>query len=119
MKIILWPLCKETSKDAKESFQDKSHDNVCALVFEIYDKVTCLTNKLRSLMFAGTSVMKVIATDADEVGNDNSLIAYSLVDQKPNHDMFYITKDGIIKVKRATLDREVVYNSTVSTKRLN
>lgn len=119
MKIILWPLCKETSKDVKESFQDKSHGNVCAVVFEIYDKVTCLTSKLRSLMFAGTSVMKVNATDADEVGNDNSLIAYSLVDQKPNHDMFYITKDGIIKVKRATLDREVVYNSTVSTKRLN
>lgn len=54
--------------------------------------------------------MKVLATDADEPGNDNSLIAYSLLEQKPNHDMFYITKDGTIKVKKNTLDREVVYN---------
>lgn len=67
-------------------------------------------------MLAGTSVMKVNATDADEPGNDNSKIAYSLVDQKPNDDMFYITKDGVIKVKKATLDREVVY--TFSTKRV-
>lgn len=81
---------------------------MCIQRYFKYQKVPCLTSKLRSLMLAGTSVMKVIATDADEVGNENSLIAYSLVDQKPNHDMFYITKDGIIKVKKATLDREVV-----------
>lgn len=118
IKMILWPLCKETKKDVKESFNDKSHDNVCATVFEMYDKVTFLSSKLLSFMLAGTSVMKVIATDADEIGNDNSLIAYSLLDQKPNHDMFYITKDGIIKVKKSTLDREVVYKSTVFTKRL-
>lgn len=92
---------------------------MCAVVFEIYDKVTYLTSKLRSLMFPGTSVVKVNATDADQDNNPNSQIAYSLVDQKPNHDMFKITKDGIITVKRATLDKEVVYNSTVSTKRLN
>lgn len=59
---------------------------------------------------AGTSVMKVLATDADEPSNENSMIAYSLLDQKPNHDMFYITKDGIIKVKKNTLDREVGWN---------
>lgn len=54
--------------------------------------------------------MKVLATDADEPSSENSAIAYSLLDQKPNHDMFYITQDGIIKVKKNTLDREVVYN---------
>lgn len=54
--------------------------------------------------------MKVLATDADDPDNENSQIAYSLLDQKPNHDMFYITQDGIIKVKKNTLDREVVYN---------
>lgn len=59
------------------------------------------------LMLTDTPVMTVNATDADEPGNDNSKIAYTLVDQKPAHGMFYITREGIIKVKKATLDREV------------
>eukprot|EP00064_Thunnus_orientalis_P005390 superscaffoldBa00000525_g5404 len=54
----------------------------------------------------GTSVMKVIATDADEPGNENSQIAYTIVDQNPPNDMFSMTKDGTIYVKRPDLDRE-------------
>ncbi|XP_053178220.1 desmoglein-2.1-like [Scomber japonicus] len=55
---------------------------------------------------AGTSVMKVVATDADEPGNNNSKIAYSLGSQNPPHDMFSITSDGTIYVKSPELDRE-------------
>lgn len=51
--------------------------------------------------------MKVIATDADEPGNENSQIAYTIVDQNPPNDMFSMTKDGTIYVKRPDLDREV------------
>lgn len=51
--------------------------------------------------------MKVVATDADEPGNDNSKIAYSLGSQNPPHDMFSITSDGTIYVKSPELDREV------------
>lgn len=59
------------------------------------------------LLLTDTPVMTVIATDADEPGNMNSKIAYTIVDQKPAHGMFYITREGIIKVKKDTLDREV------------
>lgn len=55
--------------------------------------------------FTGTSVMKITATDADEPGNKNSMIAYSIINQNPA-DMFYIRNDGTIYVKNA-LDREV------------
>lgn len=58
-------------------------------------------------LFTGTSVVKINATDADEPGNENSKIAYSIVNQYPPHDMFYITKDGTLHVKKPTLDREV------------
>uniref|UniRef100_A0A3Q3WA96 Cadherin domain-containing protein n=1 Tax=Mola mola TaxID=94237 RepID=A0A3Q3WA96_MOLML len=56
---------------------------------------------------AGTSVVKINATDADEPGNENSQIAYTIVNQNPSHDMFYITNDGTIHVKKPTLDREI------------
>lgn len=58
-------------------------------------------------LFTGTSVVKINATDADEPGNENSQIAYTIVNQNPSHDMFYITNDGTIHVKKPTLDREV------------
>lgn len=50
--------------------------------------------------------MTITATDADEEGNENSQIAFSILDQTPAGDMFYITNDGTIFVK-STLDREV------------
>ncbi|XP_069007189.1 desmoglein-2.1-like [Embiotoca jacksoni] len=55
---------------------------------------------------AGTSVMTVVATDADEPGNINSKIAYTLIDQKPPDDIFTINTNGTIYVKRPILDRE-------------
>lgn len=58
------------------------------------------------LFLTGTSVMRIIATDADEEGNENSQIAFSIVDQKPAGEMFYISNDGTVYVKNA-LDREV------------
>ncbi|XP_047443630.1 cadherin-2-like [Mugil cephalus] len=54
----------------------------------------------------GTSVMKVVATDDDEPGNINSIIAYSLISQNPPDDMFYMNRDGTIYVKKPLLDRE-------------
>ncbi|KAK5609285.1 hypothetical protein CRENBAI_012822 [Crenichthys baileyi] len=54
---------------------------------------------------AGTSVTIINATDADEPGTNNAKIAYSIIDQKPHH-YFGITKDGMIFVQNAMLDRE-------------
>lgn len=53
----------------------------------------------------GTSVLKITATDADEPGNLNSQIAYSIVSQDPAN-MFFIKNDGTICV-RTPPDREV------------
>lgn len=50
--------------------------------------------------------MKLTATDADEPGTENSQIAYTIIDQTPDDDMFYIGHDGTIFVKNL-LDREV------------
>uniref|UniRef100_A0AAZ3NMA9 Cadherin domain-containing protein n=1 Tax=Oncorhynchus tshawytscha TaxID=74940 RepID=A0AAZ3NMA9_ONCTS len=56
----------------------------------------------------GTSIMTLTATDADEPGNENSKIAYTIIKQEPpGESMFHITKDGVLKVKQPTLDREV------------
>ena len=52
--------------------------------------------------------MKISATDADEQGHENSQIAYSIINQNPPDDMFYIATDGTIYVKKL-LDREVQY----------
>ncbi|KAM7410640.1 hypothetical protein PAMA_001872 [Pampus argenteus] len=70
---------------------------------------------------ADTLVMKIIATDADEPGNDNSKIAYSIIDQSPDDDMFYMKPDGTIYVKKPVLDREKVdkYVLTVKGQDLN
>ncbi|KAM4574212.1 desmoglein-2.1-like [Fundulus diaphanus] len=54
---------------------------------------------------AGTTVMIVNATDADEEKTDNSKIAYSIINQKPNA-YFGISKDGLLFVQNAMLDRE-------------
>uniref|UniRef100_A0A3B5A4F8 Cadherin domain-containing protein n=1 Tax=Stegastes partitus TaxID=144197 RepID=A0A3B5A4F8_9TELE len=55
----------------------------------------------------GTLVMKVNATDADEPGNNNSMIAYSIIEQRPPDDMFYMDRNGNIYVNKLGLDREV------------
>ncbi|KAK5906714.1 hypothetical protein CesoFtcFv8_004635 [Champsocephalus esox] len=54
----------------------------------------------------GTSVMKIMATDADEPGNTNSQIAYTILDQSPPDEMFGISQDGTVFVKNPALDRE-------------
>lgn len=53
--------------------------------------------------------MKITATDADEKGNKNSQIAYSMVSQSPPSDMFSMSSDGNIYVNNNGLDREVQY----------
>ncbi|XP_076581888.1 desmoglein-2.1-like [Chaetodon auriga] len=70
---------------------------------------------------AGTSVMKITATDADEPGNENSQIVYSIVNQNPPDDMFYMTRNGTIYVKNSALDREKTdqYTLTVRGQDLN
>ncbi|XP_041659024.1 desmoglein-2-like [Cheilinus undulatus] len=56
---------------------------------------------------AGTVVMRVIATDADEANTINSKIKYSIVEQSNLGGMFYINaQTGEVIVHRTTLDRE-------------
>lgn len=91
-------------------------DNDNSPVFGVIDP-----GEVDELSPAGTSVMKVTATDADEPGNENSQIAYTIVDQNPPHDMFYMNTDGTICVKKPLLDREKAdqYILTVKGKDLN
>ncbi|XP_042370453.1 desmoglein-4-like, partial [Plectropomus leopardus] len=63
-----------------------------------------------------TQVMKLTATDLDEPGHKNSMIAYSIVDQKPSDGMFSISKDGTIFVQKSTLDREIADQYTLTVK---
>ncbi|XP_069378761.1 desmoglein-2.1 isoform X2 [Paralichthys olivaceus] len=60
--------------------------------------------------------MAITATDADEPGNENSQIAYSIIDQNPPSNMFYITNDGTIFVNKPYLDREKVDHYTLTVK---
>ncbi|XP_070700781.1 desmoglein-2-like protein [Pempheris klunzingeri] len=56
---------------------------------------------------AGTVVMKVIATDADQAGTLNSKIYYSIVEDSNTAGMFFIDSvTGEVKVRQNTLDRE-------------
>ncbi|XP_071393559.1 desmoglein-2.1-like [Centroberyx affinis] len=69
-----------------------------------------------------TFVLKVTASDLDEPWNENSRIAYTIVDQQPpGEHMFRITRDGEIRVKQPTLDRELhdTYILTVKGQDLN
>ncbi|XP_061636596.1 desmoglein-2.1-like isoform X2 [Phyllopteryx taeniolatus] len=70
---------------------------------------------------AGTPVTRVTATDADEPGNPNSQLLYTIVKQEPPHNMFRINKDGNIYVDKSTLDREETdqYFVTVQAQDLN
>ncbi|KAL3976949.1 uncharacterized protein ACER0C_020438 [Sarotherodon galilaeus] len=70
----------------------------------------------------GTFVTTVTAFDADEPGNENSQIAYSIIDQNPADEMFYIDRqNGSIFVKRPVLDRETCskYILTIKGQDLN
>ncbi|XP_053735170.1 desmoglein-2.1-like isoform X1 [Synchiropus splendidus] len=58
------------------------------------------------LSSTGTFVAKANATDADEPGNPNSQIKYSILSEDPPEGMFYITGDGHIHVNKPLLDRE-------------
>lgn len=60
---------------------------------------------------ADFDIIKVVATDLDEPGNDNSEIRYSIVSQDPEFpapSMFVINPiNGVIRVHADGLDREV------------
>uniref|UniRef100_A0A667Y0I7 Cadherin domain-containing protein n=1 Tax=Myripristis murdjan TaxID=586833 RepID=A0A667Y0I7_9TELE len=77
--------------------------------------------KVNELSPAGTLVMKITAYDADEPGNENSQIAYSIVSQDPPGGMFDISRDGNIYVTQSTLDREkhATYTLVVKGQDLN
>ncbi|XP_019733901.1 cadherin-4-like [Hippocampus comes] len=70
---------------------------------------------------AGTPVTTVTATDADEQGNPNSQLLYTIVKQTPPHNMFRMHNDGNIYVDKSTLDRETTdqYFVTVQAQDLN
>uniref|UniRef100_A0A3Q0QVB1 Cadherin domain-containing protein n=1 Tax=Amphilophus citrinellus TaxID=61819 RepID=A0A3Q0QVB1_AMPCI len=55
-----------------------------------------IVGKVDELSPPGTLVMKLMATDADEPNNPNSQIAYTIIDQNPPDDMFYMNSDGIV-----------------------
>ncbi|XP_028817123.1 desmoglein-3-like isoform X2 [Denticeps clupeoides] len=69
------------------------------------------------LSAAGTSIMTISATDADEPCNINSKIRYSITKQEPPSPklMFEISPDGELRVKEPDLDRELyaMYKLTV------
>uniref|UniRef100_UPI001ED82BB2 desmoglein-2-like n=1 Tax=Scatophagus argus TaxID=75038 RepID=UPI001ED82BB2 len=76
--------------------------------------------EVQELTPPGTSIQKITATDADEPGNENSQIAYSIVNQNPPNGMFGISTDGTIFVNNL-LDREKAdqYTLTVRGQDLN
>lgn len=58
--------------------------------------------------FLGTTVMIIIATDADDKNTDNAKISYSIVEHTNMGGMFMInSQTGEVSVRRNTLDREV------------
>ncbi|NXF85925.1 DSG2 protein, partial [Eubucco bourcierii] len=61
---------------------------------------------IEELSEAGTLVMRINATDADEPNNLNSKIAFRIVSQSPS-DAFNMNKDtGEVRVAKINLDRE-------------
>ncbi|NXR15649.1 DSG2 protein, partial [Semnornis frantzii] len=61
---------------------------------------------IEELSEAGTLVMRINATDADEPNNLNSKIAFRIVSQSPS-DAFNMVKDtGEVRVAKINLDRE-------------
>ncbi|KAM4548234.1 desmoglein-2.1-like [Odontesthes bonariensis] len=87
----------EKKIDLRIKVQDQNDNNP---VFGAFEPVEIPENSP-----PGTSVTKVFATDADEPGNVNSVIAYTLIDQNPPGDMFRMNLDGTVFVKKS-LDRE-------------
>ncbi|KAK7158498.1 hypothetical protein R3I94_004963 [Phoxinus phoxinus] len=85
-------------------------ENDCTPVFNL------TTGSVHELSARDTSVMKITATDADEEGNPNSQISYSIV-QESHADMFYINREtGWIHVMHNTLDREKKDTYTLTIK---
>lgn len=75
-----------------------------AILFVSFRSYDCFI----SCCFSGSFVMKVTATDADEPWTLNSMISYTIINQNPPDDMFYINRDdGSIFVKKPLLEREV------------
>ncbi|XP_068789882.1 desmoglein-2 isoform X2 [Struthio camelus] len=73
---------------------------------------------IEELSKAGTIVMRINATDADEPNNLNSKIAFRIVSQNPS-SAFHISKDtGEVQVAAINLDREThsSYSLTVEAK---
>ncbi|CAJ1072357.1 desmoglein-2-like [Xyrichtys novacula] len=71
---------------------------------------------------AGTVVMKVIATDADQENTPHSLLSYNIVQQSNTAGMFYMnSRTGEVMVQRSTLDRETqdTYKLTISASDMN
>ncbi|XP_034559697.1 desmoglein-2-like [Notolabrus celidotus] len=71
---------------------------------------------------AGTVVMKVIATDADEENTLRSMLSYSIVEHSSTAGMFYMnSRTGEVMVQRNSLDRERqdTYKLTIRASDLN
>lgn len=82
--------------------------NECEIKFCLKFKIQIKLSFVFSFNATDTLVTTVTAFDADEPGNLNSQIAYSIIVQNPAEDVFYIDRQsGSIFVKRPVLDREV------------
>uniref|UniRef100_A0A3B4BCB0 Cadherin domain-containing protein n=1 Tax=Periophthalmus magnuspinnatus TaxID=409849 RepID=A0A3B4BCB0_9GOBI len=97
------------------------------LVIKVLDENDCApvvklqTGSVKESSAAGTFVMKVIATDADEENTVYSQIAYSIV-RSSSSSMFSINaQTGEIMVSRNTLDRETqdIYKLMIQVADLN
>ncbi|XP_034039169.1 desmoglein-2-like [Thalassophryne amazonica] len=89
----------EKDIDLKITVED---ENDCPPVIEIQQ-----IGYVKEASAAGTAIMRVRATDADQPNHPNSQIRYSIVEQGSSAGMFFIDPDtGDIMVQRNTLDRE-------------
>uniref|UniRef100_A0A8B9HNV3 Cadherin domain-containing protein n=1 Tax=Astyanax mexicanus TaxID=7994 RepID=A0A8B9HNV3_ASTMX len=96
----------EKDIDLRIEVQDQ---NDCSPVFNIQ-----AVGSVYELSETGTYIINITATDADKPNTPHSQIAYSIVEQSPAGNLFYIDRgSGKIFVSRSSLDREVQESYTL------
>ncbi|KAM6918216.1 LOW QUALITY PROTEIN: desmoglein-2-like protein [Xenentodon cancila] len=117
---------KGVAKFAKDNAEAEKDIDLTIKVIDVNDCSPVI--KLKQVGYvnessaAGTSVMTVIATDADEENTDHSAIFYQIQGQSNVANMFSInSRTGEVKVMRNTLDRETkdTYNLKIVVTDMN
>lgn len=87
-------------------------DNDCTPVIKVQQ-----VGSVNESSAAGTVVMRVIATDADQENTANSQIHYSIVESSNTEGLFFInSQTGEVMVRQNTLDRERQDSYTLTIK---